>query len=187
MRTGPDGLEHVPPGIERARELFLDEARPFGCAETTFIVLKEAFGLPNAVDSAPAMALNGGLAYSGGPCGAVTGAALALGVHYGSREPDHATAKRLAREATARLMVDFEAEFGALNCRDLLGQEIRTPEAHAAFIEAGRWRTICLRQIEFSISALAPPAGGLAAPGEGSLSSPGRPRSGAGPSRPAGS
>jgi len=159
MDTGPDGWAGAAPGIARARELFLDEAHGYGCAETTFVVLKEAFGLADAADSSAAMALNGGLAYGGGPCGAVSGSALALGLLYGSREPDHATAKRLAREATARLMDDFETEFGALDCRELLGHEIRTPEAHAAFIESGRWRTICMRQIEFAIAALAPLAG----------------------------
>ena len=68
----------IDPGA-RARELFLDESNTYGCAETVLIVLKETYGLPDASDSAPAMALNGGLAYSGGPCGAVSGAALAIG------------------------------------------------------------------------------------------------------------
>jgi C_GCAxxG_C_C family probable redox protein len=140
--------------IARARGLFLDEAHPFGCAETTFIVLKEAFGLPEAENSSAAMALNGGVAYGGGICGALTGSALAVGLLSGARSTDHATAKRQAREATARLIDDFEATFGAIDCRELLGREIRTPEEHAAFIESGLWRTVCMRQIEFVIAAL---------------------------------
>jgi hypothetical protein len=39
----------------RARELYLDEANVHGCAETAFVVLKEAFGLPDAADSSAAM------------------------------------------------------------------------------------------------------------------------------------
>ena len=64
---------------ERARELFLDDANTYGCAETAFVVLKEAFELPAAADSAAAMALNGGIAYSGSTCGAITGAISASG------------------------------------------------------------------------------------------------------------
>jgi hypothetical protein len=63
-----------------ARAYFLDDRNQFGCAETTFIVLKGAYGLDDPMDAAAAMALNGGVAYSGGACGAITGAALAVGM-----------------------------------------------------------------------------------------------------------
>jgi C_GCAxxG_C_C family probable redox protein len=172
--AGQEGAASAP--VERARVLFLDDAHPHGCAETTFVALKEAFGLPDPDDASPAMALNGGVAWSGGVCGAVTGAALAVGGLAASRTPDHATAKGIAREVVAGLIDGFEAEFGAVDCRALLGLEIRTPEAHAAFIESGIWRTACLRQIEFAVERLA----GLA--GDARLTSPaGDPRPATGP------
>ena len=79
MRKNPPAGARGPGAVERARALFLDDEHPYGCAETTFIVLKEAFGLRDLADSSAAMALNGGVAYSGGMCGAVTGSALAIG------------------------------------------------------------------------------------------------------------
>lgn len=145
--------------VARARALFLDETHPFGCAETTFIVLKEAFGLPDARDPSAAMALNGGVAWSGGTCGVITGAALAVGGFVAASIPDHAEAKGIAREAVAGLIDAFEAEFGAVDCRALLGRDIRTPEAHSAFIQSGIWRTACLRQIGFAVGRLAVLAG----------------------------
>jgi C_GCAxxG_C_C family probable redox protein len=123
------------------------------------VVLKGAFGLPDPDDASPAMALNGGVAWSGGACGAVTGAALAVGELATSRTQDHAAAKAIARAVVAGLIDGFEAEFGAIDCRALLGRDIRTPEAHAAFIESGIWRTACLRQIEFAVDRLADLAG----------------------------
>jgi len=157
-----------PAATARARALFLDADNAYGCAETSFIVLKEAFALPDAADPSAAMALNGGVAYSGGVCGAVTGAAIALGQLAAARTGDHATAKRIAREGVARLIEDFEVEFGAVNCRELLGRDIRTPEAHAAFIESGVWRTVCIRQIEFVVDRLASLADKpIEAPGSG--------------------
>jgi C_GCAxxG_C_C family probable redox protein len=119
------------------------------------MVLKEAFGLPDPADSSAAMALNGGVAYSGGMCGAITGSALAVGQLVAARIPDHASAKRTAREIVARLIDEVEAEFGAVDCRELLGRDIRAPEAHAAFIDSGIWRTTCMRQIEFAVRRMA--------------------------------
>lgn len=153
--AGQEGAATVADVRARARALYLDDSHPYGCAETTFVTLKEAFGLPDAADASLAMALNGGVAWSGGVCGAVTGAALAVGGLAASRTPDHAAAKAIAREVVAGLIDGFEAEFGAIDCRALLGRDIRTPEAHAAFIESGIWRTACLRQIEFAVDRLA--------------------------------
>ena len=139
----------------RARELYLDDANLHGCAETAFVVLKEAFGLPDAADSSAAMALNGGVAYSGATCGAVTGAAMALGELAASRIADHREAKRAARDLTAALLVAFEAEFGATTCR-AGGVDLRTEAGHRAFIEGGAWRDGCMRQIELAVNRLAP-------------------------------
>ena len=142
--------------VERARQLFLDERHVHGCAEATFVVLKEAFGLPDSADSSAAMALNGGIAYSGGTCGAITGAAMALGMLAERRLPEHRVAKRAARLLTARLMDEFQREHGALDCRDLIGIDLRTDDGHRAFIASGIWRDRCLRQVELSVRRLAP-------------------------------
>jgi C_GCAxxG_C_C family probable redox protein len=140
----------------RARELYLNEANVHGCAETAFVVLKEAFGLPDAADSSAAMALNGGVAYSGATCGAVTGAAMALGQLAASRIADHREAKRAARDLTAGLLAAFETEFGATTCRALTGVDLRTEAGHRAFIESGAWREGCMRQVELAVTRLAP-------------------------------
>jgi C_GCAxxG_C_C family probable redox protein len=142
--------------VERARELFLDDANVYGCAETVFIVLKEAYGLPDSDDSSAAMALNGGLAYSGGPCGAISGAALAVGQLAARRVADHREAKSVARRLTAQLMGGFEAEFGATDCRGLIDVDLNTADGHRTFIESELWRDRCMKQIEFVVEQLAP-------------------------------
>jgi C_GCAxxG_C_C family probable redox protein len=142
--------------VETARRLFLDERNLYGCAETTFVVLKAAFGLEDPADPSPAMALNGGVAYGGGTCGAISGAALALGMLAGRRIADHGHAKRVARELTVELMDAFRAAHGAVDCRDLLGVDLRAPGAHEAFIAGGAWRDRCMAQIEFAVARTAP-------------------------------
>jgi C_GCAxxG_C_C family probable redox protein len=139
-----------------ARRMFLDEDAGYGCAEATFVALKGAYGLGDAADPSAAMALNGGVAYGGGTCGALTGAALAVGLLAGHRLADHAAAKRVARELTARVMDDFRAAHGAVDCRDLIGLDLRVPGAHDVFIESGAWRVGCVEQIAFVVERLAP-------------------------------
>ena len=60
--------------VDSARAYFLRPDHLYGCAETVFMVLKEAYSLPDPHNSSAAMALNGGVAYGGSVCGAITGA-----------------------------------------------------------------------------------------------------------------
>ncbi len=118
------------------------------------MALQELYGLPDAVDSSAAMALNGGVAYSGGICGAISGAAMAVGRLAEERISDHREAKSVARRLIHVLMADFEIEFEGRNCSQLIDFEISIPSHHDAFIESGVWRDTCMRQIEFSVARL---------------------------------
>jgi C_GCAxxG_C_C family probable redox protein len=138
-----------------ARAAFLDPAHRYGCAESVLVALKDAYGLPDPGDSSAAMALNGGVAYSGGPCGAITGGAVALGLLAGARIGDHREAKRVARELTAALMDEFATVHGSTACLELIGHDLRAPGGHQAFLDSGVWRDTCLRQIEFVVGRLA--------------------------------
>ncbi len=142
--------------VDAARSLFLDESNLYGCAETTFVVLASAYGISDEADPAVAMALNGGLAYSGGPCGAISGAALAVGLLAGQRVADHREAKRAARLITARLIDEFTEAYGATDCRSLIGMDLRTEDGHRAFIDSAIWRDRCMAQVEFVVGRLAP-------------------------------
>ncbi len=144
-----------PEAIARARSLFLTDDNHYGCAETVLIVLQENYDLPDATDSSPAMALNGGVAYSGSICGALSGAAMAVGRLAAQRLADHQEAKRTARRIVARLLEDFAAEFGARDCRTLTGYDLSLPAEHEAFIQSGVWRDTCIAQIEFVVRQLA--------------------------------
>ena len=166
----------------RVQQLFLDDANTFGCAETALVVLQEHFALTDPGDSSAAMVLNGGIAYSGGMCGAITGAALAAGRLAGCLLPDHSRAKSEARRLTQALIADFSREYGAAECRQLSGYDFMEPGGHHAFIESGVWRDACRRQIEFAVEAMsrlvsaADWARGTVPPGpEGGLQGPSEP------------
>lgn len=148
-----------PRGRDPRREVrarFLATGQLYGCAETALLVLQEQFGLDDPSDGASAMALNGGVAYSGGTCGAITGAALALGRLASARIPDRAHAKLVARELTAQVVDMVRADDGAIDCRTLTGVDLRAPGGHEAFIASGLWRRDCLRRLERVVARLAP-------------------------------
>jgi len=68
----------------------------------------------------------GGMARMGEACGALTGAAISLGLRDFSA--DGSVAKNAGFDPLQQLMRDFEKEFGAITCKDLLGCDISTPE-----------------------------------------------------------
>jgi C_GCAxxG_C_C family probable redox protein len=144
------------PAARIARDHFLREDNRYGCAEATYITLKEVYGLDRSHDSGAAVALNGGIAYSGNVCGAVTGAAMALGELAERRMSEHRSAKRAARKIVADVMDRFSQRFGSPLCRELIGRDISVPAEHDAFIREGQWRTQCMAQIEFVVTELAP-------------------------------
>ena len=134
---------------------FLRDDNAYGCAETTYMVLKKIFGLRNPMDSSPAMVFNGGFAYSGGLCGALTGAALAIGELAGREIADHQRAKREARKVMQRVVEQFIQHFGSSRCMELTGYDFTIEGAHHRFIEDRTWRVTCTAQIVFVVQFLA--------------------------------
>lgn len=141
--------------INQADAYYLDDAHPYGCAETVFMTLKGVYGLDAPTDASAAMAFNGGVAYSGGPCGAITGAAMAVGMLAERRLPDRRRAKAVSRELVHGTMRAFEAEHGAVDCRTLIGYDLQAPGEHQTFIDSGLWREACASQIRFVVGRLA--------------------------------
>lgn len=76
-------------------------------------------------------------------CGAVTGGltlvALAR-VHDGLDSPE---TRREIRQATSQYLLRFQQRWGAVNCRELLGHDIRTPEGLRLAREEGAFTQVC--------------------------------------------
>lgn len=98
----------------------------FNCAESTSKAVAEHFGVGERGIPRAATAFGGGIARGGGPCGAVTGTLMALGLLYGRDSGgDHRHLDRVY--AMARdLQEEFSRRFGSTRCRDLLGCDIGT-------------------------------------------------------------
>jgi hypothetical protein len=86
---------------------------------------------------------------------AITGSALAVRLLARRRLASHRS-QGVAREITARVMDEFAAAHGAVDCRALIGMDLRAPGAHSAFVRSGIWQDRCMSQVEFVIRRLAP-------------------------------
>lgn len=108
-------------------------ASGFHCAESIVLAIAKSQGVESALLPKVATAFCGGMARSCGPCGALTGAIIGLGLVFGRERATDSVQESYG--PTRKLIQEFEKEFGARNCNDLLGCDLGTPEGQAAFRE----------------------------------------------------
>src|SRR5450756_2696762 len=86
-----------------------------------------------------ARSFGGGITRMGQVCGALSGSAMSLGLRdlcRGLSWPDGASPDT---EKLQQLFRQFEAEFGALTCRELVGYVTDTPEGYDTFRAGGKY------------------------------------------------
>jgi len=89
------------------------------CAQTSFLVLSEQFGLGNT-DMVKALTPLPGIAERGETCGAVTGALLALGLVFGRDNLSDWEAYRDSLKPTNEFCDRFVEEMGSTMCSDII-------------------------------------------------------------------
>ena len=75
-------------------------------------------------------------------CGAVTGALMVLGLHYGPKDETDVS-REVIDAKVADLTSRFEAKCGSFICRDLLGCDLSTPEGKSHIAENDLFKTVC--------------------------------------------
>jgi C_GCAxxG_C_C family probable redox protein len=103
------------------------------CAESVVLALAKAQGLESDVLPKVATAFCSGMARTCSTCGALTGAVMGVGLALGRSKAGESV--QPAYEATQKLVHEFEKEFGARNCNELLGCDLATPEGQRKFRE----------------------------------------------------
>ena len=78
----------------------------------------------------------GGLAHTGGMCGAVSGGIMAISLSQGRDLPTRSNNPLYA--TIQDFMKMFTEQFGDVNCQKLTGVLVGTPEGKATFIEKGQ-------------------------------------------------
>jgi len=118
-------------------------AGSYVCAESVLLATCEEFGI--AVDRKVipkiAYAFAGGVGNTGAICGAVAGAIMAIGLikERGETMEEMFSILGLAAEFRKR----FEAEKDTINCRELTGMDLTTPEGIEQFMSSDVPQTVC--------------------------------------------
>ena len=95
----------------------------FNCAQALLAAYGGPLGLQRKVALRLGLALGGGLAGTAQVCGAVTAAAMVLGLRYGSDDAKKVLVSRAeAEKKTVEFMEAFKQRHGSLVCADLLGR-----------------------------------------------------------------
>lgn len=116
--------------IQRSKDLF--ESRYF-CAESVLMAIAESRGVSCELIPRIATGFCSGLARSGGLCGAVGGAILALGLAAGRDSSDESVEP--VYELVREVLGGFESRFGSTTCLGLTGCDLGTDEGQREFLE----------------------------------------------------
>jgi glutaredoxin 3 len=105
-----------------------------------------------------------GIAFTGGiggqqqaPCGAISAAAIVLGLHYRRFATDKQKTKQArldAREHANELIKSFIEKFGSISCLDVVGIDFSDPGEYQRFQESGIWQEKCDHYVQFTVEKL---------------------------------
>ena len=113
------------------------------CAESVLLATCEEFGVDVDEKTIPKIAFvfAGGIGNSGAVCGAVAGAIMAIGLIRDRRETydEMMQTIRLGAEFRKR----FEAEMKTINCRELTGLDLTSPEGISGLMESDVSQKVC--------------------------------------------
>ena len=90
-------------------------------------------------------------------CGAISGAAVYLGLRYRcplNNEAQADQARTLSREQARELVLSFSREKGDIICAKLTGIDVYDPVAIKKFRESGDWMKKCVGYVQFVIKKL---------------------------------
>lgn len=116
--------------IELAQTLFGQGAT---CAQSVFTAFSEELGLDRDLALRISSGFGGGMARTGGTCGVVTGAVIALGLQHGGTEFQDKAQKERLYHLIQQFVEQFRLRHGGITCKDLLGVDLSTSEGFAQY------------------------------------------------------
>jgi len=125
---------------EHARELFLSGSN---CAQSVLLSFAEDFGYSKELALKVSAGFGGGMGKEQGPCGAVTGAIMVLGILKGEKASDNDELKSMTYDSVKELIKRFTDDFQSINCGELTGCDFKTDAGNEKFKADGVMEKIC--------------------------------------------
>lgn len=115
----------------------------YNCAQSIIKVYANEVGMNQEDAVKMASALGGGVGRNGHICGAVSGAALIIGMKFGSTDPADFQAKEKAYNKTNELLEIFATENTSVLCKELIPYDMKNPDELKKAREAGVFAKQC--------------------------------------------
>jgi len=112
------------------------------------LAVSRQLGIESPLIPRIATAFGGGMGRSGEVCGAVVGALMCIGIVHGREEPEQSDVEAYALARS--LLQAFRQEMGSIDCRELTGHDLSTPEGVQAFRNSDVPMRVCLRAAGFA-------------------------------------
>jgi len=100
--------------------------RSYNCCESVLLALKDYLKLGSDVIPKIGTGIGAGVSLNGLLCGAVSGVAMAIGIKYGRTSPEECP--QPVWNIVDKYVAEFQDKFGYVNCRQLTGLDLETPE-----------------------------------------------------------
>lgn len=135
-----DRLEKL---IEQKRELAAElHAGGMNCAQSVLTAVCDAAGLDRDIAVRISTGFGGGMKH-GEVCGAVSGAIMALGCHYGKADVTDRENRDMVYGKVTEFLKRFREKHDTTICRSLIGYDLTKPEEAAAAREANVFSEVC--------------------------------------------
>jgi C_GCAxxG_C_C family probable redox protein len=109
----------------------------YNCAQSVIKAYAGDVGMNEEDGVKMASVLGGGIGRTGHICGAVSGAALVIGMKFGSTDNTDKHSRDKAYQKANELLEKFSAQNKSVLCKDLLGYDISTKEGLKQARESG--------------------------------------------------
>ena len=124
----------------------------FNCAQSVLTPFAEQFGLAEEHCLKMACAFGAGMGRQQHTCGAVTGALMVLGLHFGKGKMDDNSKKIHTYERSVEFMKAFAEKHGSVNCLELLdGLHMAIPEESKEIDARELYRVRCTRYVSDAV------------------------------------
>lgn len=124
---------------EKAVRYFCDrpnnfpDGRPYNCCESILLALTEFLDPNSKIIPKIGTAIGAGVSLNGLLCGSLSSVALAIGIKFG--RDNNEENPQLVWDIMDKYVAIFKDKFGAVNCRQLTGLDIKTKEGLKKYFE----------------------------------------------------
>ena len=106
--------------------------RPYNCCESVLLALAEYFDIESELIPKIGTAIGAGVGLNGLLCGSISSVAIIAGIKCGRTSPEENP--QPAWNMIDEYLAAFREKFGAVNCRELTGVNVKMPEGWQKYI-----------------------------------------------------